>query len=119
MARPARDALRQMAADYPDEWREYCWRIARLEGWRCQHNPDACEKYMGRIMNAGHRAGHAPRNFDLDWALMAVELFPVDRLTPLFQRVSAVAEVRREVQAEEKPEMRKVERIRIRSRGAA
>ena len=117
MGRPARDAVRQMAADYPDAWREYCWRIAQLEGWNCQHCPDACLKYMARILNSGHRAGHAPRNFDLDWALVALEFFPVDRLTPLFQRVAAVAEVRREAQAEEKPAMRKVERLRAREVG--
>ena len=102
MPRPARDAVRQMASDFPDEWREYCWKIARLEGWRCQHNQDDCERYMLRILNSGHRTGHAPRNFDLDWALLAVEIFPVDRLTPIFQRVAAVAEVRREAQEVER-----------------
>ncbi len=114
MARPARDAVRQLALDFPDEWSDYCWKIAQMERWECQHSQDESVKYINRILNSGHRAGHAPRNFDLDWALLAQKFFPADRLTPLFQRVFIAAEVRREVQAEEKPEMRKVERLRAR-----
>ncbi len=117
MGRPARDAVRQMAADHPHQWREYCWRIAQLEGWRCQHNRDACVKYMSRILNSGHRAGHAPRNFDLDWALLALEFFPVDWLTPLFQRVFAVAEVRREARAKENPEIQQIGRPGVKEAG--
>jgi len=110
MARPARDAVRRMRSENPAAWARFALHIAVLEGWHCAGDVAACLKYLDRVLNSGHRAGHAPRNFDLDWALELPRFFADDELTPLFARKSSVAAAKREIEADaEQPKMRKVQ----------
>jgi len=103
-----------MASEYPDRFTLFAEQIARYEGWDLYGHRDAARKYLLRLLNSGHRRGHAPRNLDADWLLIAADHFPCDGIAALLQRRCAMAAVRDEIA---KPSARKVRRQR--RRGAA
>lgn len=115
MQRPIREILRRLATDHPENFTAFSEHIARLEGWELYGQPEAARKYLLRLLNSGHRPGHAPRNLDADWALIALDFFPDDEIARVFARRAAMAAVR----AEQDPSRMVKVSARRRVRGAA
>ncbi len=94
--RPVREALHRFASEYPEEFTRFAIAIAQFEGWNCIHEPEIARQRLIRIFNSTKRPGHAPRNFDGDWVLIAHDFFPDDAIAQMHQRRASVAQIRRE-----------------------
>ena len=103
--RPVRAELLRLADEYPERWGRFCRALAQAEGWGCFHQTDRCVERVRRVLNSGHRAGHAPRNFDVDWAFLACDFFPESKLAQLFGHRQAVAQAKQELTEEDVGEL--------------
>jgi hypothetical protein len=111
--RPVRAELLRLADGFPERWGRFCRALAQAEGWSCLHETERCVERVRRVLNSGHRPGHAPRNFDVDWAFLACDFFPESELAPLFGRRQAVAQARRELEEAEGEQQGRVASPRV------